>query len=306
VSAFATTAGRPAVLAGIGMMVLAILMFALNDVMGKWLVATYTVGQVLLIRSIAALVVLAPAVWRAGVRDVLRPPRPGLQFARVVCCTAEVALFYWVVVYLPLADAMTVWMAGPIWAVALAAIVLRETVRPAAWLIVLAGFVGVVVALQPSPSSISLPMAAAVLGSFCFAGMMLFARSLRGTPDITLVFWQNMGALVLGAMLVPFGWVTPSLVDFALLALLGVVAMLAHLCVTRSLKLAPASTVVPYQYTIIVWAIVFGWFVFGDAPTLAMLAGAAIVLVAGLVLIALEARWATAERRDDPVTDPPA
>jgi drug/metabolite transporter (DMT)-like permease len=235
----------------------------------------------------------------------LMPPRPGLQAARVSCCTAEVALFYWVVVYLPLADAMTVWMAGPIWAVALAALVLRERVAPAAWAVVLAGFVGVVIALRPSPESFGLPMAAAILGSFCFAGMMLFARALRGTPDITLVFWQNMGALLLGAALVPFGWVTPTALDFALLALLGVVAMFAHLCVTRSLKLAPASTVVPYQYTIIVWAIVFGWFVFGDAPTLAMLLGAAIVLGAGLAMVALEARRDFI-RRDEPVTDPPA
>lgn len=304
-STLAASAGRPAVLAGIAMMILAILMFALNDVMGKWLVATYTVGQLLLIRSAAALIVLAPALWRAGWRTVMLPPRPGLQTARVICCTAEVALFYWVVVYLPLADAMTVWMAGPIWAVALAALVLRERVAPAAWAVVLAGFIGVVIALQPSPASVGLPMAAAVFGSFCFAGMMLFARALRGTPDITLVFWQNVGALLLGAALVPFGWVTPTPLDFGLLALLGVVAMVAHMCVTRSLKLAPASTVVPYQYTIIVWAIVFGWLVFGDAPTLAMLAGATIVLVAGLVMVALEARREVANR-DQPVTDPPA
>ena len=67
-------------------------------------------------------------------------------------------------------------------------------------------------------------------------------------------------------MLAPFGWVTPSAGDLALLALLGMVAMVAHVCVNRSLKLAPASTVVPYQYTTIVWAVLFGYLVFGDVP----------------------------------------
>ena len=80
----------------------------------------------------------------------------------------------------------------------------------------------------------------------------------------------------------------------ALLALLGVVAMAAHLCVTRSLKLAEASVVVPYQYTLIVWALLFGWLVFGDWPTPTMLIGAALIVAAGIALLVLERRAAPA------------
>ena len=94
----------------------------------------------------------------------------------------------------------------------------------------------------------------------------------------------------MGVALLPFGWVTPTLADLGLLGLLGIVAMVAHLCVTRSLKLAEASVVVPYQYTLIVWALVFGWFVFGDWPTPAMLLGAALIIAAGLALLVLERR----------------
>jgi drug/metabolite transporter (DMT)-like permease len=74
----------------------------------------------------------------------------------------------------------------------------------------------------------------------------------------------------------------------ALLALLGIVAMLAHVCVNRSLILAPASTVVPYQYTTIVWAVLFGYLVFGDVPDAAMLLGAAIIIGAGLFIFLRE------------------
>ncbi len=279
-------------LAGIGMMLLGILLFSLNDVLGKWLVATYSVGQLLLIRSAAALAVLAPFIVRQGVMRTLRPEKPGLQVLRVALGSVESGLFYLAVSHLPLADTMTIWMAAPVWVVILAALLLGETVSPGRWLAVLAGFLGVVVTLAPSGASLSLPALVALLGSLLFAGLMIAGRHLRATPDVTLVGWQTFGTLLIGAALVPFGWVTPGLIDFGLLALLGVVAMVAHLCVTRSLKLAEASVVTPYQYTLILWALVFGWLVFGDRPTPQMLAGAGLIVAAGLALIVLERRRA--------------
>jgi drug/metabolite transporter (DMT)-like permease len=288
------TITRPATFAGIGMMLLGIMMFAVNDVMGKWLVATYTVGQVLAIRSIAALAVLTPMVARQGLSSITALPHPHLQVARVAFATAEVALFYWVVVHMPLADAMTYWLAAPIWVVIIAALVLRERVDLGRWLAVALGFVGVVIVLNPTAAPVTLPALAAIIGSICFAIMTVMGRTLKATSDVALVFWQNVGALILGLALLPWGWTTPTLVDLALLALLGVVAMVAHMCVTRSLKLAPASVVVPYQYTLIVWAIVFGWIVFADTPTLAMLIGAAVIVGSGLFLFQLEQKAAAA------------
>lgn len=281
---------RNATLLGILMMLVGILLFSLNDVMGKWLVATYTVGQVLLLRSAAALAVITPFVLKQGLMRTLKPERPGLQLLRVLFGSGEVALFYWAVSYLPLADTMTIWLAAPVWAVVLAALLLGERVGAGRWLAVAAGFVGVAIALNPSSASLSKPALIALVGSFLFAAMMIAGRQLRGTPDVTLVAWQTLGALLMGVALLPFGWVTPSLTDAALLGLLGIVAMVAHLCVTRSLKLAEASVVVPYQYTLIVWALIFGWFVFGDWPTPSMLFGAALIIVAGLALLVLERR----------------
>lgn len=283
---------RHATLAGIVMMLLGILLFSINDVMGKWLVATYTVGQVLLLRSAAALVVIAPFVVKQGLSRTLRPDRPLLQALRVALGSCEVALFYWAVSYLPLADTMTLWLAAPVWAVVLAALLLGEKVDAGRWLAVVAGFIGVAVALNPTGQTLSMPAIIALVGSLSFAIMMITGRQLRGTPDVTLVAWQTFGAFVMGVILLPFGWVTPTLEDAGLLGLLGIVAMVAHLCVTRSLKLAEASVVVPYQYTLIVWALVFGWFIFGDWPTPTMLIGAALIIAAGLALLLLERRSA--------------
>ena len=272
---------RP-VLAGILFMLVGMFMFSVNDVVGKWLVATYTVGQVLLIRSIAALAVLAPAVAREGVSQVLNPPSPWLQAVRVAMSTLEVAFFYWAVTYLPLAETVTFYMAGPIYVALLARTFLGEAISTQRWIAIAIGFVGVIIALNPGGAAFGWPALIAIAGSLAFAGMMIITRKLKGTPDTTLVFWQTAAALAMGAVLAPFGWVEPSLRDYGLLGLLGVVALFAHIATNKALKLAPASTVVPYQYTLIVWAVILGYLVFGDVPPLSTLVGAAIIVGAGV------------------------
>jgi len=113
---------------------------------------------------------------------------------------------------------------------------------------------------------------------------MIATRMLRETSDTVLVAGPIGATLLFGAVFAPFGWVTPSWPDVLLLSLFGVVSIAALACVNHSLKLAPASVVVPYQYTMIVWAIVLGYAVFGDVPDLFTLAGAAIIIAAGLYI----------------------
>jgi len=278
---------RRAALAGIGLMTAGIFLFAVNDALGKWLMATFSVGQVLLIRSIAALFLLTPFLWRDAA-SFAEAPRWGLQVLRAAFATFEVACFYWAVAYLPLADVMTYYLAGPIFVTAIAGTVLREPVGWRRWTAVLVGFIGVTVALRPTTTTFSWPSLIALAGSFSFSLLMITTRLLRGTSDTVLVATQTIGAFVFGIIVAPFAWVTPKPSDLMLLGLLGIVAMTAHVCVNRSLKLAPASTVVPYQYTTIVWAVLFGYAVFGDVPDSATLLGAAIIIGAGLFIFLRE------------------
>lgn len=269
---------------GIAVMLLGIFLFAVNDTLGKWLVATYSVGQVLLIRSIAALVVLSPLLWRMGWRPLVAVERPGMQVLRVVLSSIEVYAFYFAVIYLPLADVMTYWLAAPIYVAAMSPFLLGEHVGWRRWTAIFIGFVGVIIALEPSAATLTAPALISIFGTFCFAFMLLSGRALRGTPDKVLVFWQIVGAGVLGMVTARFGWVQLSGFDLALLGGLGVVAMVAHVCVNRAMKLADAAVVAPFQYTLLFWAVVFGFIVFGDVPRPAMLIGAAIIIAAGLFI----------------------
>lgn len=261
------------------------LLFALNDTMGKWLVATYSVGQVVMLRSIAALIVLAPFVWWMGWRPLFKVEKPRMQVARAVISTTETMFFYAAVFYLPLADVMTYWLAAPIYIAALSPLLLGEHVGWRRWTAIAVGFLGVVVALQPSAAMFQSPAAAiSIIGTCFFAFLLIAGRSLRNTPDTVLVFWQNVVGAVIGLGFALFDWVTPSPRDLVLLGLLGVVAMTAHAMINRALKLADASVVAPLQYSLLFWAIVFGFIFFGDIPSVPMMIGAALIVASGLYI----------------------
>ena len=296
------TQPRSTALAGIGLMVLGIFLFCCNDALGKWLLGTYSVWQMLVIRSIAAMLLLAPFIWREGRAAFAAAPRPALQFARVMLSVVESVMFFIAVTYLPLADTVTFYLAGPIYVTALSAIFLREPVGWRRWSAVIVGFLGVMIALRPSAATLTWPALIAIAGSFSFAVFLIITRMLRGTSDVVMVSGQFAAMLAVSGVVAPVGWIAPSGLDFALMMVLGAVAMLAFACVNRSLKLAPASVVVPYQYTMIVWAIALGWLVFGDVPDTFTLAGAAIIVAAGLYILWREQ---IVTRREPVLASPP-
>ena len=275
---------RNVLVAGILLMLAGDFMFALNDAMGKWLVASFSVGQVVLIRSIGAFIVLGPMIANQGAGRLFHMERPELQLLRVVMTTLDTGLFYAAVVYLPLADVMSFYMAGPIYVAALSHLLLGEKVGWRRWLAILVGFCGVLIILKPSSAAFSLSSAYALVGSIAFAFAIILNRRLRGTSDTTLVTWQTIGTLVVGGVLTIGSWRTPSALDFGAMLLLGIVSCAAHLMITRALKLAPASTLAPLHYTLLLWAVVFGLVFFGDVPGPRILVGSAIVVFAGLFI----------------------
>ena len=294
---------RSGALVGIGLMLLGTFLFSVNDVMGKWLVATYSVGQVLLLRGVAALAILLPIMRQQNI-PIRIPPQPGLHAFRILLSTLEVACFYWAVTYLPLADVMTYYLAGPIYVAAFAVFWLGERIDRPRVLAIAVGFVGVLIALRPSPATISWPALIALAGSLFYALLMITTRKLRDTDDGTLVLGQMLGNVIFGLAVAPFAWVTPGWLDLAGLFLLGIVSMAAHACVNRSLKIAPASVVAPYQYTLIVWAIVLGYLAFGDVIEFWTLAGAAVICAAGVGLLLLEREAARRGRETKDIEEP--
>lgn len=280
-------------LAGIGLYSLGVLFFAINDALGKWLVGSYGVGEILALRSLGAGLVLLPLVLlrrpNLDIRDQWR-----LHALRLACMAGDTFCFYFATRSLPLADVMTFYLAAPLIITALSALLLGERVGVFRWGAVLVGFGGVVIALEPSGAAVSPAAVVALSGATLFAGAIATTRGLRRTDWLTLTVWQNVGTGLFGALLAPAGWVTPPPVDWALMALLGIVSMACFICIIRALTLAQASLLAPFQYASIVWAAILGYAVWRDVPGPSVVLGAGIIVASGLAVFARERMRGTA------------
>ena len=263
--------------------------FAVNDALGKWLVGDYPVGEIMLIRSVGVAFFLVPMmVADPGSRRV--PAQLGLHGLRILVMAGDTFAFYFATRTLPLADVMTFYLAAPLFVTVMAVLLLGERIGP--WRVgaLLLGFMGVVIALQPSARSLAPGAVVALGGSLMFASAMVITRRLRQAHWVTLLAGQFAGAGLIGAVVSSFDWVMPSLVDAALMLLVGLVSMMCFVCVNRALRLAPASVLAPLQYGAIVWAVLLGWVVWGDLPTPAMWTGIACIVASGVIIWLRERR----------------
>ena len=274
---------------GVGLYLAGVFLFALNDALGKWLVADYSVGQLMMVRTIGSAFLLGPMAFALKPK-LLSVENPPLQILRVLCMAANSFSFYFATRFMPLADVMTFYMASPLIVTALSAPLLGEKVERFRWIAVLIGFVGVVIALRPTSQMFSWASPLALLGATMFALGQTLTRKLRRAHWLQLTIWQFAGGGLIGAATVPFAWTTPGAFDIGLMALVGIVSMLCFIMITRALALARAAVLAPLQYSAILWATLMGWIVWRDTPTLPIIVGNAVIIAGGLYLAANERR----------------
>jgi drug/metabolite transporter (DMT)-like permease len=272
-------------LGGIGLTLLSILMFAGTNALAKWLNHAVPVGELLFARAALGVLLIAPFVSRRDIAAMVAGGRPWLHALRVAASAVEVCCFYWAISDLPLADGSTIYLAGPVYVTALSAVFLRERVGWRRWAAVVVGFVGVLVALRPAGAVMTPHALVAVGGSVLYAVSLVATRRLRATPNTLLAGTQMAALLLLSGASAAAGWVVPDVAEAALMAVVGVVSLLAYLCVNRGLQLAPASVVAPFNYASILGAVMLGYMMFGDVPAPATLVGAAIIVCAGLFIL---------------------
>jgi len=197
---------------------------------------------------------------------------------------------------LPLVESNAIAFSSPLFTVALAAIILNERVRIYRWSAVVIGFVGVLVVLLPHLSGEELTAAAAgasfigviyaICGSVANAGTAIQTRRLAQSESTSsIVFYFSLSCALAGLATLPFGWITPSVGETVALISIGVLGGAGHIFLTESYRYASASLVAPFDYTAMIWALVLGYAMFGETPTVEIIGGSAIIAAAGLFLI---------------------
>lgn len=289
-------AARPAALAGVGWFVLAIFCFGVMDAMIKVASADYGTWQIMFFRAAASILPVAVLVhWSGGVSS-LRTKRLGSHVLRALVGLAAVYGFFTSFRLMPLADAYAIGFAAPLFMTALSVPVLGEKVGWRRWAAVLVGFAGVMVMLRPGQGVLSLTALVPLAAAFFYSLTMLYVRVLARTEtNAAIVFYFLVTlAAVSGVVMLP-DWKTPDLPGLALLVAIGLVGGVAQIAFTQAFRLTAPSLLAPFEYTAMLWAVGFGYLLFGDIPDEAIWIGSAIVIASGLYIIHRESRVARGE-----------
>lgn len=244
------------------------------------------VTEVTWARFLFHLIAVSLAMLATGRRLPLRAHAPGLQVLRSLALASCNLLFALALVHVPLADATAINFAGPLVTVALAAVWLKERVGATRWAGVLVGLVGVAVVLRPGMGAVHPAGFFALACAVVFSVYQILTRRLAGvdTPQTT-IFQTGLWATIACSLALPFGWVTPDARGWAFLVLLGLLGGVGHFLLVLAFERASASLLAPLAYTGLVWSVLYGLALFGEAPDVPTLAGAAVVAASGLLVI---------------------
>jgi drug/metabolite transporter (DMT)-like permease len=229
----------------------------------------------------------APLAWRAVGPQMWRRPNPWFHLLRAALFNTATFCFFWSLKYLPLADALAIFFVQPLVLTALSGWFFGEKVGLHRWAAVMVGFVGVLIIVRPGLIAFNWGTVFA-FGSGCALALYLaLSRKIAGEmPAIVTTFQTSaLCALILIGIL-PFVWISPTAMQWGMLAAMGVFGTLGQFLMLRSYDFAEASLLAPFAYTEIIMATALGWLVFGDFPDAYTIAGVAI-LVASALYIAL-------------------
>ena len=271
---------------GILFMVGATILFAGSSAVSKWLVEPYPIGEVLFTRTLVSLITCALFILPRTGLGVYRTARLRHHFARSVSQGISQTSLLIAFSLMPLAGAIAINFSSPLWATLASALIFKEIVGPARWTALLVGFLGILIVTRPGADAFQIGAAFALVNAILYGSVTAAVRKMTATESAeTLTLYQLTLLTLFFALMLPFGWITPTWSDFGLMAFNGVSNAVGQYWWTRALYLAPASAVAPFYYLSLVWALVIGFLVWGDVPTVSLLIGSAVVVASGLYLL---------------------
>lgn len=293
---------------GILLKIVSALAFTMMAATIKYVSLRYPVGQLIFFRSFFAIIPLV--IWMAVTDTLINTVRTNNlrgHILRSVIGTTGMFAGFLALSHLPLSDAVAIGYAAPLMVVVLAAVLLKEVVRAYRWSAVGIGFIGVLIMLTPhlgvadtatTSDGRATGAMLAILGATCSAAATIQVRRLTMTERTgAIVFYFSLFAALIGLTSIVFGWNMPDLQDFGILVMIGILGGVGQILMTQSYRYGDASLIAPFEYTSMIWAVLLGWFVFGQLPEAAVLIGSLIVIAAGIFVIWREHRLGLARKK---------
>ncbi len=282
------------------MLVIATLFFASQDALTKHLMQTLAASQIVAVRffffALFALVWVGRSV---GVKAAFHSRRPWMQIFRGLLISGEIIVFAYAIQFLGLAEMHTIFACFPLIITALSVPFLGESVGWRRWLAVFCGFIGTLIILRPGSAVFQPAAAIALSAALMFAVYNILTRkvSRHDSFETSLVYMGVVGFL--GAMLIaPFYWRPLGAADAAWLLVISTTSIIGHLLLIKSLALVPAVILQPFNYFVLVWAIIIGFLLYGEVLSPVTLLGAGIVVASGVFIARREKiAWSNFSRK---------
>jgi len=267
------------------LMVVAMCCLAVGDAIGKHLTQTYSVWQVIWMRSWVWL--LVALIWvsrRGGLRATLHSNRPFLQAGRSLILVAEIVAFVFAFRSLPLGDVTAIGATAPLIVLMLSALFLGEKVGRHRWTAVLLGFAGMLMISRPGFGTFGFLTLLPLLGVFLWGIYQILLRHIsRYDNEETTVLWTGLILFGVTGAIAPWDWQSPADAQtWVWMILVGVFNTAGHFGIIAALHRGQASTLQPYSYSAIVFAFLIGWFVFSERPEMISVFGVGAIVVGGL------------------------
>ncbi len=256
--------------------------FNVLNASAKWLAADYSVIEICFFRNVFAFLPCLAIVLLGPGFGSLRTGRLGLHLFRGTAGLGSMLLVFTSFSLLPIADAVAISFATPLFLTALSVPLLGESVGVHRWSAVIVGFLGILAMAHPSGAGAHLGFITAISSTGLNALILVTVRRLgRTEAAVTIIFYQALFGTIGSILLLPFGWKTPNLFDFAVFAGMGLFGVTGHFCLTQAFRYAAASLVAPFNYTGLLWATLFGYVVWHQLPGPSTALGGLIVIGSG-------------------------
>lgn len=266
-------------------------LLTINDAIQKWMTDAFPTGQLLSMRGLFVMVPIGVLIWRAGGISVLRIGDYRGQSIRAGLVCLSSLLFLTSLSLMPLADAIALTFAGPLFITALAPLMLGEVVGWRRWAAVLIGFMGVVIMVQPSSGALQWVALFPLGVALCGALRDIVTRQMHATETtVAIMFYSVLAVIVFGFAIGAAEWRAMSMHHIGLFAINGIVLGAAYFFLIEALRLAEASMVASFKYVTLVWAILLGRLLWGDVPGAPVSIGAALIVASGLYILHSETK----------------
>ena len=269
-------------------MFISVCAFSLMDVLVKWS-DSYPVGQVLFFRGFCGIIPILFLIPRNRFLDFYKTTRPILHFKRCLSGLIALVAIFIALRNLPLATVVSITFAAPIFTTIFSIFLLKEKVGLYRWLAVLVGFVGIIVITEPGFSSFNFYYIYPIIFCLGLSYVAIAIRKLSTTEPVWLIsFFFSFSIAILGLLSLFQGWVMPNFLDLFLLSMVGILGGLANLWLSQSYKYSEVSLVTPLKYLALVFAIIFGYFIWSEVPTMKTLMGALLVILSSFIIFRRE------------------